>query len=88
MRRQLTGRQRWLTIIVLTIIVIGTALLGKWGQLISTILVGITLGLVTNGSLHFCHRRGLTPGNGMVFSLLLAAGYILMILGGYGVLHG
>ncbi|CAJ1225121.1 hypothetical protein [Lactiplantibacillus xiangfangensis] len=88
MRRQLATRQRWLVIILLTIVGIGCALFGRWGQLLSVILIGLTLTIVTSSCLNFCQSRGFKQGSGMLLSLIIVAGYILVILGSYGYLKG
>lgn len=88
MQQRLTVRQRWLVIIILTIVGITSALLGKWGRLLSVILIGVTLTVLTSGCLNFCQSRGLKQGSGMLLSLVIATGYVLIILGSYGYLHG
>ncbi|RRK11252.1 hypothetical protein D1831_03235 [Lactiplantibacillus garii] len=88
MQRQLTTRQRWLAIIILTAIGIGSALLGRWGRLLSVILIGVTLTVLMSGCLNFCQSRGFKQGSGMLLSLIIAAGYVLIILGSYGYLRG
>ncbi|WP_318767238.1 hypothetical protein [Lactiplantibacillus carotarum] len=88
MQRQLTGRQRWLVIIILTIAGIGSALLGNGGRILSVILIGTTLALLTGGFLNFCQTRGLKQGSSMLLSLVIATGYVLAILGSYGYFKG
>ncbi|CAM3070713.1 hypothetical protein [Lactiplantibacillus plajomi] len=88
MQRQLTRRQRWLAVIILTLIGIGSALLGKWGRLLSVVIVGVTLMILLSGCLKFCQSRGIKQGSGMLLSLVIAVGYVLMILGSYGYLRG
>lgn len=86
MYQQLTGRQRWLIIIVITILSVGCALLGKWGRLLSVVMIGFSLMIVTSGCLAFCRRHGFQPGSEMLLALSAAAGYVLFILGSYGYL--
>ncbi|MFB9769603.1 hypothetical protein [Lactiplantibacillus modestisalitolerans] len=88
MQRQLSRRQRWLIMIGLTLIGFSCALLGKWGRLVCVLLAGLTLALLTNSCLLFCHRRGFTLGSGMLFSLVVALSYLGLILGSYGYLRG
>ncbi|EIW15095.1 putative membrane protein [Lactiplantibacillus pentosus KCA1] len=86
MRRQLTNRQRWLVIIVATIVGVGCALLGQWGQLLGVVAAALALMLLTSGCLTFCHHRGWQPGSGMLLALAMATGYVIIILGSYGYL--
>lgn len=86
MRRQLTNRQRWLVIVIATILGVGCALLSQWGQLFGVIAATLALMLLTSGCLTFCHRRGWQPGSGMLLALVTATGYVLVILGSYGYL--
>ncbi|ETY75450.1 hypothetical protein [Lactiplantibacillus fabifermentans] len=88
MKRQLTTQQRLIAVILFTFVGIGCALLGKWGRFLSVVLIGLTLALLTSGCLHFCKARGLKQGSGMLFSLIIATGYVLVILGSYGYFHG
>jgi len=86
--RQPTTPQQWLIIIVFTILGVGCALLGRWGRALSTILMGLTLAALTSNSLRFCKARGFSQTNGMLLSLVVAASYILTILGSYGYFRG
>ncbi|AVK64325.1 hypothetical protein C5Z26_09445 [Lactobacillus sp. CBA3606] len=88
MQQRLTNQRRVLIIVVLTIISIGSALLGKWGCTLSAILIGIALATLTSGCLHFFKRLGLNQTSGMLFSLVIATGYVLAILGSYGYFRG
>jgi len=89
MIQQLTGRQRWLIMISITILGVGFALLGKWGRLLSVVMIGYSLMIVTSSCLAFCRRHGFKPGSEMLLALGTAAGYVLLILGSYGyLLHG
>ncbi|MFC6293708.1 hypothetical protein ACFQH1_00385 [Lactiplantibacillus daoliensis] len=88
MQQKLTSRGRFALIVILTIISVGTALLGKWGRTASVILIGFALASLTSGCLRFCKARGLQQGSSMLFSLVIAAGYVLVILGSYGYFRG
>jgi len=88
MQQPLTKRYRWLIIVGLTVISIGCALLGKWGRTISVVLIGLALAGLTSGCLRFCKARGFSQISGMLWSLALAAGYVLAILGSYDYFRG
>lgn len=89
MRRQLTNRQRLMLIVILTVISVPSALfLGHWGRLLSVILIGFALALLTNGCLRYCTAHDLRSSSSMLFSLLIATGYVLVILGSYGYFRG
>jgi len=89
MFQRLTGRHRWLIIILITVLGVGCALLGKWGRLLSVVMISFSLMIVTSGCLAFCRRHGFNPGSEMLLALGTAAGYVLLILGSYGyLLHG
>jgi len=88
MQQPLTKHTRWLAIVGLTVMSIGCALLGKWGRTISAVLIGLSLAALTSSCLSFCKARGLSQAGGMVCSLLLAASYVLAILGSYGYFRG
>ncbi|MFC6182545.1 hypothetical protein [Lactiplantibacillus daowaiensis] len=86
--QQPTNRHRWLMIIGLTIISVGCALLGKWGRTVSVILIGLALAALTSACLRFCRVRGFSQTSGMLWSLVIAAGYVLAILGSYDYFRG
>lgn len=58
MRRQLTNRQRWLVIVIATILGVGCALLGQWGQFFGVIAATFALMLLTSGCLTFVITAG------------------------------
>ncbi|BDZ29850.1 hypothetical protein RA086_01545 [Lactiplantibacillus sp. WILCCON 0030] len=88
MQQKLTGQRRLLLFVGLTIISIGCALLGKWGRTASVVLIGFALATLTSGCLRFCKARGFQQGSSMLLSLVIAAGYVLVILGSYGYFRG
>jgi len=89
MQQKLTSKRRVILIVMLTIISVACALfLGKWGRTLSVVLIGFALATLTSGCLRFFKARGLQQGSSMLFSLVLAAGYVFVILGSYGYFRG
>lgn len=89
MQQKLTNKRRIILIVTLTIFSVACALLlGKWGRTLSVVMIGFALAALTSGCLRFCKARGFQQGSSMLFSLVIAAGYVLVILGSYGYFRG